>query len=401
MKASISIKDYNRMIKAAAAFADKDGIVNGKIALLVHDGLFEVMALSVDRTVAELHQFVTVNPVYDDDFFCIGPVEDGVYTVKAKDLPKFKDTDKDILVSFEAANGTPLTIKAGSYTTGFYTFRINADQMAYDGYVFAKPEGDTETEIELTPKDCKGLKFVALAMMPPQGARDEFAGAVIREGSMVATDGHRLHICPTTHPCATLIGIIPAKVVSVLAGGICGTLKEFCNQSKPDKKGNVETFAKWHVLEAPGVRLVYRPIAGQFSDFQRVIPSYKSDEIADIDAEVLAKTVKTLSSGLKLSNCIFERTADKNLHITCRAMRLNRKSNEKVIDESIPPRATTIPAENFQSTICFNSKYILEALSGKSGTIQLCVIDQDSPAWFGSWKGGVEGMGAIVMPMMI
>ena len=409
MKAIVSLRELNGMLKAATAFADKGGVVEGRIAFIVHDGKFEVMALSCDGPTAELHQWVDAQSGYNDDFECVYPVEEGACTVKIKDIPRLKNTPDDTRALFDTQKDT-LTI-----TVGNYAFHMNASNKVYDGYSCAKPKGDSETVLQFSPQDSAAFAFVAPAMAPSEFSRDEFMGIHIRDGRAVATDGHRMHICPMTTPDAALIGTLSAKLANFLAGRLQfpGTLTEYreTQETKVHKgRGKFEietkTFATWHVYEHKScggvhIRLVSRPVVGLYPDFMKAIPDYKIDEIADIDAEVLAKTVKMLSSGLKLSNCIFECTADKNLHITCRAMRLNRKSNEEVIDESIPPRATTIPAENFQSTICFNSRYILEALSGKSGTIQLCVIDQDSPAWFGPWSGSKCDKGAILMPMMI
>jgi hypothetical protein len=397
------------MLKAATAFADKGGIVEGRIAFMVHDGKFEVLALSCDGPMAELHQWVDAQSGYNDDFECVHPVEEGACTVKIKDLPRLKNTPDDIRALFDAQNDT-LVI-----TVGDYAFHMNASNTVYDGYVCAKPEGDSEITLQFSPQDSAAFAFVAPAMAPSEFLRDEFMGIHIQDGRAVATDGHRLHICPMTTPDASLIGTLSAKLANFLAGRLQfpGTLTEYrkSQEIKVPKGGGkfkteTETTAAWHVYEHEGgvnIRLVSRPVKGLFPDFNRVFPSYRSDEVREIDTEQWTSTIKQLSAGWKSSNVLIsnrpaDRAVDKCIELRCARIPGEKEKEREKVE---PPRIKTIPMGHIPNLpVCLNSKYILDALKNcKNSVATFCCIDNNSPVWIGEWSPVEFGRGAIIMPM--
>lgn len=411
MKANVSLRELNGMLKAATAFADKYGIVEGRVAFAVHDSKFEVLALSCDGPMAELHQWVDAKSAYNDDFECIGPVEEGACTVKIKDLPRLKNTPDDIRALFDAQNDT-LVI-----TVGDYAFHMNASNTVYDGYVCAKPEGDSEITLQFSPQDSAALGFVAPAMALAEGSREEFIGVRIQDGLAIATDGCRLHICPLTTPDAALIGTLSAKMANFLAGRLLflGTLTEYRESREirvPKGRGKfnteTETIATWHVYEHEScggvhIRLVSRPVKGGFPDFTRVLPNYRSDEVADIDTEQWTSVIKQLSAGWKNSNVLIsnkpaDRAVDKCVELKCQ-----RLPGAKEKENAEPPRIKTIPMGHIPNLpVCLNSRYVLDALKNcKNSVATFGCIDQDSPVWIGELSPLKFGRGAIIMPMQL
>jgi hypothetical protein len=291
---------------------------------------------------------------------------------------------------------------------------MNASNMVYDWYVCAKPEGDSETVLQFSPQDSAALGFVAPAMAPSGFPREEFMGVHIQDGRAIATDGHRLHLCPLTAPDAVFIGTLSAKLANFLAGRLLfpGTLTEYreSQEIKVPKGGGkfnteTETTAAWHVYEHKGgvnIRLVSRPVKGNFPDFSQVLPNYRSDEVAEIDTEQWTSTIKQLSAGWKNSNVLIsnkpaDRAVDKCVELKCQRLFCKEKENAE------PPRIKTIPMGHIPNLpVCLNSQYVLDALKDcKNSVATFCCIDMDSPVWIGEWSPMEFGRGAIIMPMQL
>lgn len=376
MKASINVDDLKRMLKNAAKITDGRGSnesVSGKIVLSVHDGKFEVFALStIDRT-TELSQWVEVADVYDDDFECIA-VEDGAWTVSAKALAPFKAAKKGSAVVVSGDDGKV------SLTSPGMAFSVNAEQGMFGGTYLPAEFGDALASVELLPADCDGFKFCTCALSDDI-TRPDFTGALIRRGALAATDGRRLHY----YPLAGLIqegefeGIVNPKIVNFIAGGAYGKLSvRRCGADL------------WHVLESNGMHLAGRAIGGQFPDFSRVIPRYKANEVTGFMPRVLAEAVKPLCAGWKSSTLYIQSSKD-GAYFQC----VPRGKNE-----GEPPRSCHYPnEENWpEERIGLDPLYLLDALRGRDGALKFCHIDKDSPLWVGLWEDGVYGWGAIIMP---
>ena len=85
MKVSVSVSDLNRMLKTAGKLIDPIGMLAGKVALSVHDGKSEVIAIGISGNTTQLTQWVDAGPVLNDDFESV-PAENGFCVVRAKDL---------------------------------------------------------------------------------------------------------------------------------------------------------------------------------------------------------------------------------------------------------------------------------------------------------------------------
>lgn len=379
MKASINVDDLKRMLKNADKITDGRGSsesVSGKIVLSVHDGKFEVFALSTIDRITELSQWVEVADVYDDDFECICAVEDGAWTVSAKALAPLKAAKKGSTVVISGDGGKV------SFCSPGIAFSVNAERGIFGGAYLPAKFGDALASVELLPADCDGFKFCAPALSDDI-TRPDFTGALIRRGALVATDGCRLHY----YPLAGLIqesefkGIVNPKVVNFIAGGAYGQLSE--RQCGADL---------WHVLESNGMRLDGCAIRGQFPDFSRVIPRYKADKVTEFMPRVLAEAVKPLCAGWKTSTLYIQRSSKGGAYLQCVPFGKNKGE---------PPRSCQYPYEESwpEEPIGLNPLLLLDALRGRDGALKFCHIDKDSPLWVGLWEDGVYGWGAIIMPM--
>ena len=387
MKASLNVDDLKKMLKNAEKFTQKRGSfsdLNGKIVLSVHDGKFEVYALSFEGETSEFSQWVPVADVYDENFECVSP-EDGAWTVSAKALAPLKAAKKGSSVGIDADGGQV------KFSAPGLNFAANAEQGVYASVGYISPKFDVEPDAatEILPEDCDGFKYIVPAVSKDT-THPDFTGAMIQAGDLVATDGARLHIYPLAGLIqeGTFDGIISPKIINAIAGGLYGRLSE--RSLEPRGRATAKT---WHVLEADGLRIAVQAIAGLFPDFRRVIPRYDSKDIAEIDAAEFSRVIKTLSVGWK--NAIVGITQEKGgARLICKPFGENAPND--------PARESFFPGEGFpKSTVAIDARLILDALAGLYGTICFCHVDADSATWFGQYMmaNGIVGRGAIVMPI--
>lgn len=371
MKCSVNAKKLNAMIKRAAALKPRI------TALTVHDGKFELFAVTFENTTVELGQWVPVDDVVNADFETILSVEDGVWSVNLKDLAPLKSVQKNADVTIEGASD-----KVTFRTPGF-SFAVKATAGYTDGYTPALRFADPHAEMEILEEDCAGVEFISRALSKDT-IRPDFLGASISLGRMVSTDGHRLHTVALRSLIQTgsFTGIMPPEMVKFIGGGAFGKLAEH----ERHERG----LDKWHILEGDGFCMKARCISGRFPDFSKVFPRYTKDQVTDIDVKAFADAIKTVSAGWKASVAVIRRSKD-GAEITCYPGGKNKDA---------APRTATVPGagEIFPVAIGFDPAYILDALKGKTGVLQFCWVDMDSPAWFGEWGKGLHGDGAIIMP---
>lgn len=400
MKVSVNAKYLNRMIKTASKYFDKNGILADRLALSVHDGRFEVIvvALSGGQT-TDLRQWVEAGPVYNDDFLLV-PAEDGFYVVNPKDLAPIKGIEKGSEVTIEAQAGTVSIISSG------LAFEVSALDPAEFPDLSNPTKGDTTETLEIVPGDCECFQYIRPALSTDI-SRPEFMGAILKDGALVATDGHRLHYCPlpALFGEGTLTGIIAPELLRFIADGNAGTLTEFYEKRQHKvKRGEVTDYADgtiteyvpvWHVLEGPGFTFKSRPINGQFPDFFRVLPKYNVADTAEVDAGALAKAIKPLYAGWKICLCMKFSSSLDGVKLECAG-----KPGEKA---SQPPNRTgmlnDVKLPNLP--VCLNPQYVMDALSGFNGEIEFCCIDMDNPVWIGQNDGYKFGRGAVIMPMQL
>lgn len=389
MKVSVSVSDLNRMLKMASKLIDLIGPLAGKLALSVHDGIFEVRAVA---QYTELRLSTAAGDVYNNDFECV-PAESGFCVVRAKDLvAPLKNAKKGSIIVIEAQKDIV------HVTASDFAFDLPA---ACDPAEFPWPvelKDDPAETLELFPDDCERFGYICLALSDDM-SRPEFTGAMLRDGALLSTDSRRLHYCPLPALFGTgeLVGIISPKMMKFIADGHAGTLTEYREQKevKVGQKTETQTVATWHVLEAPGVCMRSRPISGSFPDFKRVFPSYRLDEAVEIDAKTLASAIKPLHAGWKTNLRIALRSSPDGVRLEC-----SGKPGPKSGD--LPPRIAVLNGiELPHLPVILNPRYIMDALSGASGQVAFCCIDQDSPVWIGEWSPLKFGRGALIMPCQL
>ncbi len=396
MKVSVNVNDLNRMLKTASKLIDLTGMVAGRLALSVHDGIFEVFVVSFAGGMTELRLSTDAGDVYSDDFERVH-AEDGFCVVRAKDLAPLKTAKK----------GSEIVINAQKdivhVTTPDFAFDI---PTACDPSEFPVPMsliGDPAETLVIVPGDRECFKFIRPALSQDT-TRPEFMGAVIRDGALISTDGCRLHYCPLPALFGTgeFIGIISPDLLNFIADGHDGTLMEYRELKEVEppgylkykgRKAEIQTVATWHVLEAPGVCIKSRPISGVFPDFRRVIPNYKLDETVEIDAKMLANAIKPLYAGWKIDLCMALRNISSGVILECKG-KCGPKSGD------IPTRTAVLKDIRLPCLpVALNPSFVMDALNGASGQVTFCCIDQDSPVWIGEWSPMGFGRGAVIMPM--
>lgn len=394
MKVSVNVNDLNRMIKTASKLIDPFGTLAGKLAMSVHDGIFEVFVVSFNGGMTEIRLSTDAGDVYDDDFERV-PAENGFCVVRAKDLSPLKSAKKGSEIVIETQKDIV------HVATSDFAFDI---PTACDPSEFPDSmplKGDPAETLEIVPGDCECFKFIIPALSQDD-SRPDFTGAVLRGGALVSTDGHRLHYCPLPALFGTgeLVGIISPGLLNFIADGHAGTLTEYREQKnvKPPKhsgaKAEMQTVATWHVLEAPGVCIKSRPIDGCFPDFMRVIPNYKLDETVEIDPRTLANAIKPLYAGWKIDLRMTLRNSPDGVELKCKG-RPGPKSGD------LPPRTAVLKDIGLPHLpVTLNPLFIMDALNGASDQVTFCCIDADSPVWIGEWSPMAPGRGAVIMPIM-
>lgn len=389
MRAKIDIKDLNRMVRCADKIVDKKSSfadLRGKIVLSVHDDKFEVYAVSTKDTLTDLLQWIPAESEYNEDFECVFAVEDGEWTIDVGDLAPLKKAKKGTVVIEGGADKV-------TFAAPGFSFAAKATRGIYGGIGLEFPDTIPEprASLPITTEDCAGFAFVALALSLDE-AHPCFMGAKVQDGSLVSTDGHRLHRFVlrsryTHNPDGEgITRILSPKLVNFIASGITGTLHEAYQAGATGKA--------WHTLEADGLRLRSVENKGQFPDFTKVFPRFDDGMVAKIDAAALADTVKPLCAGWKASTLVITRDVD-GWSLMClprgKCKGGHRKSIFHTDAENLPELALGV-----------DSLYLLDALKGRDGEITFGCVDADSPMWFGEWESGnIYGTGAIVMPIEV
>ena len=396
MKVSVNANDLNRMLKTAGKLIDSFGMLAGQLALSVHDGIFEVIVVALNGQATELRLSTDAGDVYNDDFERV-PAEAGSCVVRAKDLAPLK----------KAKKGSEIVIEAQKDIIHVITPDFAFDVLtACDSIEFPWPvelKSSPAETLEIVPADCACFKFI-LPALGQDTSRPEFTGAVLRDGALTSTDGHRLHYCPlpALFGSGELTGIISPELLKFIADGHAGTLAEYREPQMVEPPGYLkhrgaraerQTVATWHVLEAPGVCIKSRPIRGMFPDFMRVISDYKLDETVEVDAKTLANAIKPLYAGWKIDLCMILRDTPDGVELRCKG-----KPGPK--SEYVPPRTAALKDIRLPHLpVALNPSFIMDALNGASDRVTFCCIDQDSPVWIGEWSPIRPGRGAVIMPM--
>lgn len=198
----------------------------------------------------------------------------------------------------------------------------------------------------------------------------------------VATDGHRLAKVESELPAgaADMPGvIIPRKTIM--------ELRKFLEEAESDIEISVsETKACFAFSNAV---LLTKLIDGTFPDYDRVIP-YDNDKILQINASAFARAVDRVSTVSSDKTRAIKLETQKNCVILSAVSEENGTAKEEIEasydDDSIE--------------IGFNSKYILDMLSGFEGDeVKLTISDNAAPALVRD--GDDEAALYVIMPMRI
>ena len=384
MKAKLKASTLNTMLKAANKFIDKKTMlleVNGKIALIVHDGLFELKLFSLTDSL-EFSRAVPMESEYNDDFERMFEAEDGAWTVDAKAFAPVKGASKksDVIIS---ADKDMMTVSADGLS-----FQAKAVRGAFEGmgFVDTKAFGEAVSEMEIDDADCAAYKYIAPAMSDDM-TRIAFTGARIQDGKLVATDGHRLHVAPLSPVISGDFhaSILNPALVKAIAGGMKGTLREYVIEKEK---------VSWCVLEGDGYRLAAKSIPDTFPDFAKVFP--RPDYTCEIDAQAFAAAVKALCAGWKCSTLAIYQNGD----LCCAGRGKNAKDmprNSKFLGFHESPFAK---CGRLTKRVGLDPQYIIDALADTE-CAQFCTVDEDNPVWLGEYDGVSFGRGAIIMPIEI
>lgn len=389
MRAKLDIKDLKRMIKLAGKGIDKQSAfaeLDGKVVLSVHDGKFEMYVVSTRDDLMELSQWVKAESEYNDDFECVFAVEDGAWTIGLKDLAPLNSIKKGSVII--ESGESEVTFNAAGFS-----FDVYAWEGVYNGYNFGFPDMMTvpRASLPVSPEDCYGFAFIALALLKDT-TRTDIQGAKVQSGSLISTNGYRLHKYVFHNAYAYdadgegITRILSPKLVNFIAGGVTGTLHEAYQAGA--------TGEAWHTLDADGLRLRSKEHPGRFPDFTKVFPRFSESMVAKIDAAALANAVKPLCAGWKASTLIITQGAD-GWHLTCRPRGKSKGEPRKSIFRTDAKNLPNI-------ALGVDPSYLLDALKDRDGEITFGCVDADSPMWFGEWESGnIYGKGAIVMPIEV
>lgn len=374
MKVSVKAKFLKQVIREAKPVAAKTNVwaIRDKIAILVRGGQVKVFATNLDDV---LTLWDDAGSVYNDDFELV-PAEEGFCVVSIMDILPAKgfgnnadvliEKDKDAIVF--SSNGTIFKARA-------------EDPTEYPSEEFFRTPDAERTSIDVC--DLAPFKFVQLAESSDI-TRPEFTGVYIEDGHVIATDGHRLHMCqikPETS--VSFSGILSPSIIGFITSGHAGRLSE------------VRGGSTWHVVEGDGFSFLSKSIEGKFPDFRKVIPRYGDDEICEIDTDALAKCIKPLFAGLKYNPVLGMYNADNGTSFLAWG-KASKKSPET------EPRKGFLKGLHLPKLplgIGLNTNYIIDALSAPvDGAVQFCAIDADSPVWIGDAE---RENGAVIMPMQL
>jgi DNA polymerase III sliding clamp (beta) subunit (PCNA family) len=376
MKVSVKAKFLKRVIREARPVAAKASItyVRGKILMQVHGKYIEVSATDLNNGIT---LWDTAGAVYDGPKRV--PAEGGLCVMSITDIlpaKELKDND-DVLIEKDddtvvfSANGVSFKAKTED-PTEFPDIKVT----------LRTPDAE-HTSIDVC--DISPFKFVQLAESG-DGARPEFTGVSIQDGYVIATDGRRLHLAkikPATS--VSFNGVLRPSIVSFITSGHDGFLSEIRHN------GSVLR----HVIEGDGFSYWSKPIGGSFPDFRKVVPCYRSNEICEIEADVLANGIKPLFIGLKDATALGVFNANNGTDL----LAWGKASKRSPMGEPRRGFLEGFHIPNLPIGVGLNPTYVTDALKAPvAGAVHFCAIDADSPVWIGDAE---RENGAVIMPIAL
>ncbi len=203
---------------------------------------------------------------------------------------------------------------------------------------------------------------------------------------MVSTDGHRLAYVECPHASGVTSetrSLIPKKAV--------GEIQRLLAEVSPDTKVDLGRDDNHLFFRVPGRLLIARMLAGQFPNYEAVLPAENS-RIVMLDREKLAAVLR------RVSQFADERTRAVRVQLVPGELRLSASSSET--GESEESVETEYSGEPLQ--IGFNAQYLLDFL-GAAGTGPVSFEFKDEQSAGQLRPGGEDGSRYryVVMPMRI
>ena len=241
--------------------------------------------------------------------------------------------------------------------------------IAYEPALFG---GEPDDVITLTDEDAKRIRL-SIPFISKDETRIDFTGALIRDGHVVATDGHRLRAAELS--CSPKEGVIIPPLVCELVGA--GTLSIY-------RKDAV-------CFESDRIVVLASTIDGRFPDFSKVIP--KNPLVTGtLRVSDTLKAIKVLAKGYKAPQALL--TAAPGADV------FNVTVHESYTGKG-PKKADctgTIPLARIDGyfSASYNLIYWIDALNGFEGqeTVEFGFPDAASPSVLSK-----DGVSAVIMPM--
>lgn len=372
MRATVNAKKLARMITLAEGFVGK----KSSNPLLENYNLF-VYDNKLYLNVYNLHAQNSFLQLWCDAFNC----ENGKVAVHYKDMQSFKKLKKgDVIIEVDEGhtnNPVKITIDGVCKRIKVYDYWDNPLEPL---------TGLKDKEIEISSADSEKFKGCLLACSKDI-TREELTGAIIRNGNLVSTDGHRLHKFELSSN-ETIDGIVPSLLLKFMS-----TNTGILSYWKAERKDN------YFIYGGDDFIMYYAEIRGLYPNFSRVFPNRWEGKTI-ISKTRLKEIIKQTVEGYKNALIIF-----RTYHIDGKDEYCIEGKPIKTTESWFSKNKIDCGVSDWPAAVAVNAKYALDALeSVQDESIMFAWIDEDSPLWLGSSKYDNDWVqrpkdGAIIMPM--
>ncbi len=230
------------------------------------------------------------------------------------------------------------------------------------------PAYEMQNEIIFTKKQFKDLIKHTIFAVATSDAKITLTGCLLEvtedESNMVAIDGFRLAMkkvrTPNKNPCSF---IIPSRVLNELTKIL----------EDSDEQVSIYNNVKNAVIKFDNVVITSRLIEGEFIDYRKIIPAfYKTTIVVD---------VKKLIDAIERVAIVITKESAKSpviIHMVEEEMTIKCETQIGNAEESLP---IVITGDRFE--ICFNSRYLLDALKNvPDAKVQMNIVGHINPCLF-------------------
>jgi len=309
-------------------------------------------------------------------------VQSGEFTLPGRTISEIISSLTAEKISLEL-EGTTMTIKTG----GFRASVNGSPAVDYPSLIPSDLSNVVSWEIGAA-EFCSYISRTVFSAATDEG-RAVLTGVMFKidDGSLTlaATDGFRLSVVQAGKVSQKIKSnlVIPAKTLLEVA--------RILSESKIDKTDAAkQKQIKISLLEATnqiifdlGDTKIYSSlIAGNFPDFEKIIPS-KSSYLLTLEASELLKAIKLSSIFARESaNIVKFQVQNSKLKISANAPQIGE--NESEVDVKAEGESEDLPASEAGISIAFNFHYLLDFLSaiGNSGEITIELSSPTAPGVF-------------------